>query len=330
MRKQFLFLFIFLLTIEGWCQRKDVFSIMEDSIVQLHKSVISERNTILRYQKNEQLLALIEETLDMHNSMSYSFNVLKTISVLTSPDRKVRIFTWYLTDDKGVHEHYGFLQAYNEEKREYRLYMLVDKWQRINNPAAQVLTCGNWYGALYTELIQTTASEKTYYTLLGWNGGNVLSQRKVIEVLSLNNKGIPSFGALIFKGYTKSRTMRIVFEYARRSPLMLRYDKQLYTQRSDKKDKKTKKYITDTLSANMIVWNRLIPMDESLQQIPQFMVGEASLNDAFLEKDGKWVFKPNIIARNPETSGGKNGKSEKSDKQPKPHVKPRVFYTPVQ
>ena len=300
-RRSVLFLCIFGISLGGYAQKKEDFIMMEDSIVKLHKNIISERNTILRYEKNEQLLYLLEETLEMKNSISHPFDSLKTISVLTSPDKKLRIFTWYLISNEGIHEHYGFIQTYNEEKKQYKVLTLVDKWRRINNPIAQVLTFDNWYGAVYSEIIETkTANEKTYYTLLGWNGGDILSQRKVVEVITISNKGIPSFGALIFQGYAKTRTMRVVFEYAKRSPFMLRYEKQLYTEKSAVRDKKTKKYTIDTLSNKMIVFNKLIPMNESLQQIPQFMVGEASMNDAFLEKDGKWIYKADIIARSPD------------------------------
>jgi hypothetical protein len=317
--KLILFLLISCLFLRAYSQRKDTFGVLEDSIVRLHKSIIFEPNTILRYQKNEQLLFLLEEMLEMKNSISYSFDSLKTISVLTSPNKKVRIFTWYLVNDENVHEHYGYLQAYDEEKKQYKLYSLIDKWQQINNPEAQNLTIWNWFGAMYTEIIEINgANNKTYYTLLGWNGRNIFSQCKVIEILSLNNKGIPSFGAPVFKGYARSRTMRIVFEYAKRSPFQLHYDRQFYTQKSDKKDKKTKKFLVDTLIADMIVFNRLIPMDESLQDIPQFLVGEASMNDAFIEKSGRWIYIPDIVARNPDKP------------LPTRNYKPKKLYTPVQ
>ena len=322
MKKQFvLFLVICGVFVNGYAQRKGVFAALEDSIVQLHKEIILEKNAILRNQKNEQVLYLLEEMLEMKNSISYPFDSLKTISVLTSSDKKLRIFTWYLVNDDGTHEHYGFVQTYNEDKKQYRICTLIDKWRRIINPSAQMLSCNNWYGAFYTELIEVKApNDKTYYTLLGWNGGDVFSQCKVIEVLSVDNRGVVSFGAPIFKGYTKSRTLRIVFEYAKRSSFLLHYDKQLYTEKTTKKDKKTNKYMVDTLYADMVVFNRLIPMDETLAQIPQFMVGEASMCDAFLEKDGKWVYKAGIIARN----------KEDMPPPPKKEHKPRIFYVPNQ
>jgi len=303
--------------LNGYAQKKE-FIVLEDSIVKLHKSIILEQDIRIQHQKNEQLLYLLEETLELKNSISYPFDSLKTISVLTSSDKKMRIFTWYLINYDGMHEHYGFVQTYNEDKKQYRVCTLIDKWKRINNPAIQVLGCDNWYGAMYSELIEIKSpNNTTYYTLLGWNGGDIFSQRKIIEVLSVNGKGIPSFGAKIFYGYAKTRPTRIIFEYAKHSPFLLHYDKQTYTEKTTKKDKKTNKYIVDTLTTDMIVFNKLIPMDESLQNIPQFMVGEASMNDAFIEKDGKWMYKPDIIARNP-------------DRPLSPRErKPRFFYEPV-
>jgi hypothetical protein len=65
-----------------------------------------EENAIAKYQKNESLLYLVEEALSQRNSINYPFDSLKTMSVLISPDKKVRLFTWYLVDDEGFHDHF--------------------------------------------------------------------------------------------------------------------------------------------------------------------------------------------------------------------------------
>jgi len=291
---------------------------MEDSIVRLHRSVISEKNSTLRYEQNEKLLYVLEETLGLNNSFSYPFDSIKTIAVLCSPDKKIRIFTWYLIDDKGVHEHYGFVQAYNEMKRRYMVYPLIDKWQKVEKPSLQILPCNNWFGALYTKLIEVKGATGTYYILLGWNGGNIFSQYKIIEVLAFNDKGAPMFGSQVFRNYGKNRPARIVFEYSKKGYLYLNYEKQSYIQRSATKNKKTNKYTTDTIPTQMIVFNRLIPMREGLPQMPQMLVGEGSLNDGFIEQEGRWYFKPDIRAGIP-------GKP-----LPKRVQQSRNFYTPEQ
>jgi len=291
---------------------------MEDSIVKLHRSVISERNSVTRYQQNEKLLYILEETLGLNNSISYPFDSIKTIAVLTSPDKKVRIFTWYLIDDKGVHEHYGFLQAYNETTKRYMVYPLIDKWQKVDRPSAKTLKCDNWFGALYTKLIEVKGSTGTYYTLLGWNGGNIFSQYKIIEVLYFNDRGAPVFGSPVFRDYGKNRPLRIVFEYSPKGYMSLNYEKQSYMQRSAVKNKKTNQYVMTKITTDMIVFSRLIPMHEGMQNIPQSMVGEASLIDAFIERDGKWFFKQDVVAGNP------------NKPMPKREQKTRVLYKPVQ
>ena len=308
MRKTFFILIsCFLMFSPLYGQRKETFRAFEDSITHLHREILNERNAMIRYQKNEQLLKLFEDALKLRNSINYPFDSVKTISILTSPDKKVRIITWFLIAENGTHEHYGFLQAYNSEKGKHVTYPLTDSWQKIVNPNTQQLTPDTWFGALYTQIIQTKDDDKTYYTLLGWNGGNVFSQYRVIEVLSLNHDR-PVFGANIFRNYTK-RTMRVLFQIAPVGRMNLSYEKQTLVQKHEKKKREKKKKNSskknelpemDTLSVQMIIFDRLVPMDEHLQKLAECYVGESSLNDAFIEQNGKWYFRSDVLGRNPD------------------------------
>jgi hypothetical protein len=277
-------------------QKKDDFSQWEDSLIQLHQEIIDEYDAVSCYQKNEHLLYLLREILEMKNSINYPFQRLKTISVLTSKDKKVRFFTWYLIDDQNRHEHYGYLQMYNPKKERYFVYPLIDKWTKASKPTLLTFTPDKWYGAVYYQMIEVEGGGKTFYTLLGWNGGDVFTQQKIIEIFSLSAAGSPVFGSPVFKNYGKTRNMRIIFSYSKTVNLPLHYEKQSYLKKTDKRDRKTNKYIYDTIVENMIVFNQLIPMDESLETFPQFMVPEASLNDAFCQQQGKWVYKQNVFA----------------------------------
>ncbi len=281
-----------------WAQHKGDMAAMEEEVIALHKSMLTEPVSELRYQKNEKLLYLMEEMLGMKNSFNYKFDSLKTISVLTAPDKKVRVFTWYVMDDRSNCEYFGFIQSYNEQQKRYMLYPLTDKSKRIVNPATQQLTHNSWFGAIYSRLLETKTSSRTYYTLLGWNGGDIFSQYKVIDVLTINTKGAPVFGAPIFRNYSKTKVYRIIFEYARNAKLHMDYSREYISKRSAKKDKHTHRYTYDTVPADMIIFNRLIPMDETLANVPQYYVPEASLNDGFVEQDGRWIFKPGVEGRN--------------------------------
>ena len=325
-RRIIFFVAFFLLLAGGYAQRKSDFAMWEDSIVNLHRSSITEPNSAIRYEKNETLLYVLEETLGLNNSMSYPFDSIKTIAVVSSPDKKVRIFTWYLVDTKGTHEHFGFVQAYHPAKKRYMVYPLIDKWQKAakDNLVAKTLSCDNWFGALYTKLIEVKGSNgMTYYTLLGWNGGDIFSQYKVIEVMTINpntQQGKPLFGSQVFRKDGKNmKFTRIVFQYAKKGYMHLGYEKQVYTQRSATRNKKTKQYTIEKIPANMIIFNRLIPLREGLKEIPQIMVGEISINDAFVEQGGKWHLKLDVIAANPDNKP-----------LPKREQKKRAYYTPVQ
>jgi len=300
--KKFLLIFLvpIIFTHLSYAQRKEMYKAYEDSIFKLHKEILLEQNIILKYQKNETLLFLMEEALEQKNSINYPFDSLRTISIITSPDKKVRIFTWYLIDDAGKHDHFGYIQAFNEQKDRYVIYALSDKWQQLVNPPNKILDYLSWYGAVYYKIIETEINNEKYYTLLGWNGGTLFSQFKVIDVLSFNNKGNPVFGAFIFRGYGKGKPARIIFEYAKKSSFTLNYDKQGYEQRSTKRSRSDYQYRIDTLYTRMIIFNHLIPMDESLKDVPQYYVGESSMNDGFLEKDGRWYFKAGVLGRNPD------------------------------
>ena len=114
----------------------------------------------------------------------------------------------------------------------------------------------------------------------------------------------PVFGANIFRNYAK-RTTRVIFQFAPVGRLNLAYEKQSITQKREKKQKKGKNKKNeatgpDTLQVQMIIFDRLVPMDEYLQKLPQYYVGESSLNDAFIQQNGKWYFHPDVIGRNPD------------------------------
>lgn len=311
----------------GHAQRKETFRAFEDSIIQVHQQILNEYNATLRYQKNEKLLQLFHDMLEQRNSINYSFDSIKTISILTSPDKKVRIVTWFLIDDNGMHDHFGFLQAYHNEKGKYVVYPLTDCWSKIVNPMTQNLSPEHWFGAMYTQIIPLKNDDKTYYTLLGRNGGNILSKYYVIEILSFNHDR-PVFGANVFRNYGK-RNMRILFEQAPVGYFHLSYEKQAYLKKNDKKGKKENKLVLDTVYTNMIIFDRLIPMDESLSRLPQYYVGESSLNDAFMEQNGKWVFKTDVLGRSPdiETNSNRNG-NEGTDVPIHERKKGNVYYKP--
>ena len=56
-----------------------------------------------------------------------------------------------------------------------------------------------WYGAVYYEIVPLHAKKDTCYLLLGWDGNNWMSKKKLIEPISFNSNGKIHFGQKILK-----------------------------------------------------------------------------------------------------------------------------------
>ncbi len=178
-----------------------------------------------RYHANESALELLSEALGQEDSFKWQWDFGTRVSVLTAPDGKFRIFTWPVVNDEGEYECFGFVQSLDEKKEQYDVYPLYDKSQEIVNRQEDILTHDNWFGSVYQELITTTDNGKTYYTLLGWSGVDLLTQRKVIEPICFkSSRSQPQFGQNLFR---KERNIRrVVLEYTNNAMVTLRYEEQ--------------------------------------------------------------------------------------------------------
>jgi hypothetical protein len=155
--------------------------------------------------------------------------------------------------------------------------------------------------------------------LLGWDGNNLLSTKKLIDVLTFKSNGKPQFGAPIFKKFPdKDKAVRIIFEYSAKAIMALRYEPQylhVIVQSKDKKNKTEKVRVEP-----MIVFDNLVPMDTrlspdqpDLKNQYQFYVPETNILNGFVLKDGRWYFAKDIDARNP-----KEKRKKKKQKLPQP------------
>ena len=206
-------------------QDKQLMSDYQSRLQQLFVEVYEAPSDNLRYHANELAVQLFAEALAAENSIRWVWDFGPRVSVLTSADRKFRIFTWPVVNDAGEYECFGFVQALNEKTGEYEVIELNDKSEDIVNRQESTLSPDNWYGAVYQELITTNHDGKTYYTLLGWSGVDNLTQRKVIEPVCFKSGGsMPQFGQALFR---KERNLRrVVLEYTDLAMVNLRYEEQ--------------------------------------------------------------------------------------------------------
>lgn len=297
-------LFIPALAFQSVSQNKAKYKEVQDSLLLLGMKMPGLKPEFARYECNEQFKKMLGGLLDDEGSYGLAWDSVRYMSVISPPDASFRLFTWVVRKDEGGYEYFGYLQKNPKSGSGEKLFELTDKSDYITNPELKVLDDENWLGAAYYKIIQTKYKGHKSYTLLGWKGNSVLTTKKVIEVLSFKNSGTPVFGAALFRKYKeKEKPLRVIFEYSAKASMSLKYEKQFMHVFKKKKNKKKKEVLK---RENMIVFDRLGPLDTRVSEYStdlegqyQFYVPETNIVDAFVFRSGRWVYVKDIDARNP-------------------------------
>lgn len=315
MIKKIIILFLVIFSQVCKAQDSDYLIKAEDSLKIYSEKIISadlEKDKVIN---NRFFSKLLYKVLNQEESFSFPFDSLKKISRLTAPDNTFKIFTWGYKKDDGTYSYSGMIQQHESEGK--KVVVLKDKSENIDNPEFQSLNSDNWFGAIYYQIILTKRDGKKYYTLLGWDGNNFLTQKKLIEVLWFRSNDRVAFGAPLFKKY-KDKSQRVVFEFSSRSVMRLHYEKQIVHVIKRSKDKKSTS--EKVKKSNLIVFDRLSPIDArnssttaDLTGQYQFYAPETNIVDAFMFENGKWVLIKDVDARNPEVPKKKKSKKAKTD-----------------
>lgn len=281
-------------------QELETFGHYEDTLKKLAIVIKQSQDERLRYAFNEKFIDVLDEVLHIKKSFDYPFDSLNNlVARLLSPDNRFRIFNWVIGKIDGTFDYYAVMQLFNESKKNYDVIFFKDKSYEIAVPESQTLTPEEWYGALYYKIIHTKSQDVDYYTLLGWNANNSLSYQKIIEVITIRSGNRVFLGAPIFR-YGKEKPKRVIFEYSSKAIMNLKYDNQQYKEKKKlKKPLKGKWYEIVNVKTDMIIFDRLVPIDPSLDGQKQFYVPETNIYDAFVFINGKWVFVEDVDARNP-------------------------------
>ncbi len=239
------------------------------------------KNDEEKIRLNDTIQKIFKKTLELDNSFSYPFDLLKHIGKLQSKDKLVRIITWNLKFSDGSFKYYGFVQYNNLKKEKIITYPLTDKSDSISAPEDVVLSYYNWFGALYYQMYGYADKGKNYYILFGWDGNNYYTNKKIIDILSFNNNGKPIFGKSVFKTEKKLKK-RVLFEHAIKTTMSCKYNE----------------------SVDAIVFDHLSPQKSSQTGQYQFYGPDGSY-DGFRLTKGKWLYVPDIYVTNPKVKNKK-------------------------
>lgn len=250
---------------------------IEQSLAILGSKVLTAETYTERKSACTEFDSLLSEALKIPESFDYQFSQVKNLSRLQSRDKKVTVYTWLLPKESlGNYDFFGYMQI-REKKGRIHLYRLRDQTEQIPQPEYTALKPERWYGALYYQIIDVKSQSTTYYTLLGYKPMGNTIQRKVIDVLQLNNPKKPIFGATIFyiqdfadRRYFR-KPFRLFYDYSARVSATLRYNE---------KEK-------------MIIMDHLAPPDYSKKGI-YAVYGPDFSYDGLYWNNGHWYLKEQI------------------------------------
>lgn len=211
--------------------------------------------------------------LKTEDSFHFKFDSLKQIGRIVSADEKLVIFTWNIPHGM-FHNYYGLIQYYSKKEKKVLVYHLKEEKGKIKKFPQSQADISAWVGALYYKIVTTKYKGQVYYTLIGFNFNDMLSNVKLIEVLAFDKYNYPYFPQHKFLYMGKPQN-RIIFEYAEQANVSVDYH--------EKKE--------------MIVFDHLSPARPSLEGQRQFYGPDFSY-DGLLFDDGIWMHRSDIDIRN--------------------------------
>jgi hypothetical protein len=281
MKKLLTPLIIFLAVSQGLIAQNiktEDFAVIENQLKNLGSLILNASFESEKVKANEEFIVLLENVLANENSFNYPFDSLVTLARLSPEDKSFRIFNWHLPKEDGGYDYFCYIQPNpalknKNQKKTTPFYKLTDT-KDIKSVENKTLGINDWRGAHYYHLIQVKNKKEKQYVLLGWDGNNHYSTKKLIDILYFTGTGEPKFGAPVFKMENKTQK-RVFFEYGKDVSMSLRYNE----------------------PTNQIIFDHLVPPNSNLKGQYQFYGPDFSY-DALTLKKGLWLYEPDIDARN--------------------------------
>ncbi len=196
----------------------------------------------------------------------------KRMITLSTADKNMRVCT-YLVPTQGFASYVKGAVLLRDANK-INVITLHDRTAEIKAPERSRVSSDKWYGALYTDLIETRYKDKTFYTLLGFKSNDGLVKTRLIDVLTFSGKKA-FFGAPQFKQERKT-LYRHIFNYSAGANMMLRYDEKL----------------------KLIVFDHVAPSEPFFTGQYQYYGPDFSYDSYRFEK-GDWLLETDIDLRNP-------------------------------
>lgn len=261
------FILILLISISSFANAHNNLSGKIEKLNELGKNILAAENDEDKLKINQDYKTALKDLINRPNSFDSSFTDLKTISILKA--NKLKIYNWAIPFTDGTFEYFAFLQIKTDKG--FSVVELTDKSEGVKSPENKILTPKSWYGALYYKLIHHKKLGESTYTLLGWDGNNMLTNKKIIDVITVSGNGMIKFGSPIFKLKNKVQR-RVIFEYSENAVMSLKYHPE----------------------REQIIFDFLVPSSSKLKGIYEYYGPALNRFDALTIEKGKWIYEEDI------------------------------------
>lgn len=263
-----------------------------DSMIVLADSILNARTTIGKLNANDKYKQLLKSVLNDSMSILYDFKSVPNLSVLSSPKRNFRIYTWTVRMGNSEFDYFGFTQYQRKRKKsvfgasekDNFVYELTNNSSHIGDNELIQLDAANWWGCVYYEIVPAPKKKDKSFLLIGWDGFGYRSSKKIIETLKFSNKGVATFGHKILRYDTNHGTKssanfiaksRLIFEFSGKVTMSCSYNNNL----------------------NMVVFDHLAPSNPSLSSL-KFTYAPDFTYDGLMYSKKKWVYNKDLDVRN--------------------------------
>ena len=288
--KNIISIFILLLSISSSAKKEQMdFSFKNeiDSLIRFSNAIQS-GNDLSRLIANEKFDKFLRKVLKDPTSINYDFSKIKCLSIIESPKKKekFRIYTWVMKLGNDDYNYFGFTQYQKNKKNKLKnfVYKLNNKSKEIGKDELSKLDSNNWIGCVYYQIIAPEKRKDQTHVLIGWDGNNWRSTKKIIETFSFNNKGEISFGEKVIRynlGTDKRPNVvpkaRLIFEYNGEVSMTVSYNSNL----------------------KKIIFDHLMPSDPKLADL-YFTYAPDFTYDALKYEKRKWIHSSDVDVRNQE------------------------------
>tara|TARA_B100000579_G_C22766962_1_gene821970 strand:+ start:275 stop:1087 length:813 start_codon:yes stop_codon:yes gene_type:complete len=242
----------------------------KQTLIQLSNEIINSEADSIKKKASKIFKIKLLEIINQPKSYLLNFDQIDILSSLQPKDKSFKILTWFTPYNNGTYEYFGIIQTCKKNGKKCNIFNLstIDLFDNI---LTDNLSINEWYGCMYYEIIPIKINKNIYYTLLGWDGNDINTTKKIIDVLKFTPNSPPTFGANIFNQEEK----RIILEYNSRYPISLKYEKEL----------------------DCIVYDHIKPIDELSTENFDLYAPNLSYDILQKSKNG-WILEENIYLNN--------------------------------